>query len=270
MSCILPDPGFVTVSMDLAAGEPSCTAHFSRDVRYRYATIDGVGKAPFYDGGVLMIDDIYLMVMSVSPMGKNLMREMFDRRWEGRTFVEQWRVDPEVIKSALKKQRQFHKILALGLGYGMGAAKMCKSAFEAGYDLDLPTAKQFFRAYWNLFSGVKRLADRLAAQIEQDGYIVNPFGYRLSPPPRKAFNYYIQSSVSGIMHVFVAKLMAIAPYAHFITVIHDELVADCPVDMVDEFRQAALFATQSLNDDLGWTVNIRTGFVAGRNWLEAK
>lgn len=271
MKCILSDPEQITVSMDLAAGEPSVTAHFSQDKNYRHATIDGVGKEPYYDGSVLMVDDIYLMTMSVSPMGRDLMWDTYhNHRFPAGSFVEQWMTDADVVKAFFKKQRQFHKILCLGLGYGMQAKRCVETARTNGFVLPLPTSKEFFKAYWRLFAGVKRLSDRLARQIELDGFLINPFGYRLTPEPRLAFNYFIQSSVSGIMHVFVAKLMAIAPYASFVTVIHDELVAECPVNRLDDFRRAKEQATDSLNADLGWSVKIRTGFVAGPSWFEAK
>jgi hypothetical protein len=495
MKCILPEVGHVTVSMDLAAGEPSCTAHYSGDVNYRYATIDGIGKAPEYRDGVLLIDDIYVMVMSVSPLGREYLSHTYHNHcFPAGNFVEQWLADAEVVKSFLKKQRQFHKILCvaegtlirvrdrgwlpvelvqagaevwdgeawvttdgplrtgerpvieiegvqltpdhkilskdgwrdaeslaakagregalfysedarrfqgpragwrdvwsmvrlvgrsadcrqaplracrlwvrtcvenvrqrvrskcttrgaasgsntkaartvcaslsasiatsltttlssyyeaaqrmktsspvrpeqrldarpvydlincgpnnrfmlrngvaahncLGLGYGMQPRKMCDSAYNAGYALDLMTAKGFFNAYWQLFKGVRKLADRLARQVEIDGYLVNQFGYRMTCEPRLAFNYYIQSTVSGIMHVFVAKLQALAPYALFNTVIHDELLADVPRERLDDFRDAAKRATDSLNADLRWTVDIRTGFAIGEEWFSAK
>lgn len=195
MRCILPEVDHVAVSIDLASGEPSVTAEFSKDPRYRYATIDGVGKEPYYDGDVLMIDDIYIMTMSVSPMGRELIHDAFHNHLFGGkySFVTQWMLDPEVIKNHFKKQRQFHKILCLGIGYSMQPAGMVEAAYNNGYALDLKTAKAFYAAYWRLFAKVKKLADRLAKQIEFDGYLVNPFGYRLTPPPRKAFNYYIQS-----------------------------------------------------------------------------
>lgn len=270
LSCIVPDPGWVTVSIDLAAGEPSVTSHFTQDRNYRYACFDGVGKRPEYQNNVLMIDDIYLMTMSVSPIGRDKMREAYEKPWPGGSFADQWMADAEHVKSALKKDRQVHKILALGLSYGMGAKKMSKQMYDAGFDLSLRDAKAFFYAYWELFSGVRRFADKLTAIVEQDKAIVNPFGYRLTPDPRKAFNAFIQSSVSGIMHVFTAKLMAAAPYSRFITCIHDELLVDVPADRVEEFRRHKDQATDSLNEDLKWTVNIRTGFAVGTNWYEAK
>jgi hypothetical protein len=58
MRCWLADPGKTFVSQDVVSLEPSVTAHFSQDKRYRWATVDGIGKAPYYDGDVLMIDDV--------------------------------------------------------------------------------------------------------------------------------------------------------------------------------------------------------------------
>lgn len=271
MSCIGVDPGRTLVSIDLSAGEPTVTAHYSRDPNYCYATFDGVGAKPFYRDGTLMIDDIYLMCMSTSPIGAAMLKDLFDNaRYGDLSFADQWVTDSEVIKSSLKVMRNLHKMLALALGYGMGPKKMVKQCKDNGYELPLPVAEKFFAAYWNLFAGVRRLADRLAYQIKRDGHIVNAFGYRLTPPPHKAFNYLIQSSVSGIMHVYNAKLFALAPYAHFVTVIHDELLCDVPTDMLDQFRIDRQTACDSLNADLNWTTKVRVGFAYGTNWYEAK
>lgn len=270
MSCILPEPGYVTVSIDLSAGEPTVTAHFSQDPRYRYASFDGVGKAPYYDGSVLMISDIYLMAMSISPIGSVRMMELFHSEFGGVPFAEQWLIDADVCKAPIKKERDFHKMACLGWGYGMGPKKFVKQAYDKGYSISLKDSSGFHKAYWRLFAGVRTFADKLAKAVELRGYIVNPFGYRLTPPPHKAYNYYIQSSVSGIMHVFCAKLFTIAPYAVFRAVIHDEVVADVPEDRIEDFRRARDLATDSLNEDLGWSVAVRTGYVTGKTWYEAK
>ena len=259
------------MSIDLSAGEPTVTAHFSKDPNYRYATFEGVGKSPHYRGCVLMIDDIYMMTRSVSPISSETARKEFDLgQYDGLPFVEAWLKDPDLVKKPVKKDREFHKMLCLALGYGMGAKKMVKQSYEKGHDMDLPTATRFRTAYWDLFSGVRKFADVLAWRIKKHGYIVNPFGYRLTPPPHKAFNFFIQSSVSGIMHVFCMKLFTIAPYARFITVIHDEVLAEIPNDKVELFRQHKDMATKSLNDDLKWSTEIRTGYAPGFNWYEAK
>lgn len=117
MECLVPDDGYITVSMDLAAGEPTVTSHFSQDKNYRYACFDGVGKAPFYKDGVLMLSDIYLMTMSVSPLGREKMADAFkNARFDGRTFSEQWLIDDESIKRYFKKDRQLHKMLCIAEG----------------------------------------------------------------------------------------------------------------------------------------------------------
>lgn len=270
MGAILSRSGRTTVSIDLSAGEPTVTTHFSRDPNYRWATLDGIGKAPEYRDGVLMVDDVYLMTASVSPMHRHVIEDAFNQDWPAGTFQQQWLTDSEVIKGALKKHRQVCKILCLGLGYGMQPKKMIKQMYDQGYELSLKNAKDFYDNYWTLFKEVRSLINRLEKQVRADGYLINPFGYRMTPEPRKAFNYFIQSSVSGIMHVYTIKLMAAAPYADFITCIHDELLMEVDDDKVEQFRIDAQRATDSLNEDLNWSVNIRTGFVPGKTWYEAK
>ena len=279
MTTLVARPGHTFVSVDLSSGEPTVTTHFSQDKYYFAATFGMVGKAPYYDAqGVLMIDDIYLMGMSVSPMGKDLMREVSTRTFtakDGKTplsFAEKWLEDKEYIqKSVLAVERPFHKILILGLGYSMGPKHMVEAAYKAGYELSLADAKAFFEAYWKLFSGVKTLGKSLQARFKRLGYLVNPFGYRLVPDKDyKALNYFIQSSVSGVMNVLCAKFFAIAPYARFVTIIHDELITEVPDDKLEEVRIAMDKAVDSLNNDLKWSVNIRTGWAVGKSLYEAK
>lgn len=270
VGCIIPDQGNVIISIDLSAGEPTVTSEFSRDANYIDAIFNTQGKVPEYKNGILKISDLYLTVMSVSPVGKDKMKQAFEDKWPAGSFQDQWMQDPEVIKKALKSERNFHKMLCLGLGYGMGGKKMTKAAYEAGYELSLKDARQFHKIYWLLFNGIRSFADRLAEKMEKEGAIVNPFGYRYVCDPSKAYNYFCQSSVSGIMHVFGAKLFAQAPYAKYVTTIHDEDLIEVPENMIEQFRKDTQIATDSLNADLGWSIAIRTGFAIGRNWYEAK
>lgn len=271
MGSIVAEPGKLVISADLSAGEPSVTSHFSQDPNYYAACFGMVGQAPYYKDGVLQIDDIYLMVMSVSPIGAKLMEELFNTKFGGLSFPEQWLKDSEVIKKQIKEQRALHKILTLGLGYSMGPRKLVKSAYEKGHIIDLKTAKAFFESYWRLFHGVKKLADRLEAQFKVRGYLVNPFGYRLIPDPSyKCLNYFIQSSVSGVMNVLCAKFFAVCTEAEFLTIIHDEALFQVPVTSLPQAKELWSKCVDSLNADLNWTVKIRSGWVAGRNWYESK
>lgn len=270
MSAILFDDGKTGISIDLSAGEPSVTSHYSQDKNYRYACFDGVGKAPFYQGKTLMIDDIYLMTMSRSPVGSSIMRDAFHNTYRGVPFIDQWLDDPEVIKAILKAERKIHKMLALALGYGMGPKKMVKQCYNEGYSLAYRDAKEFYKEYWDLYKDVAKLAKKLSLAVKKRGWIQNAFGYRLVPEEHKAFNYFIQSSVSGIMHMFGYYLFKEAPYAEFITCIHDEFLVQVPDAKLEDFRRDTQRATQHLNDQLKWTVDIRTGFAEGKDWYTAK
>jgi hypothetical protein len=72
------------------------------------------------------------------------------------------------------------------------------------------------------------------------------------------------------MHVFLAKLMAAAPYCTYCLLIHDEVVMEVDDDMLEQFRIDNNRATDSLNEDLNWSVKIRTGFVPGKDLYSAK
>jgi hypothetical protein len=116
VGCIKPLPGHATVSVDFASGEPTVTSHFSRDPNYLYSTFEGVGKDPFWKNGVLMIDDIYLMTMSISPIHRRRIEEAFRDSYDGLSFVEAWRKDPDIVKKRIKKEREFTKAACLAEG----------------------------------------------------------------------------------------------------------------------------------------------------------
>lgn len=271
MSALVAPEGYAYVSCDLASGEPTCTSHFSQDKNYHDATFAMVGQAPYYKGDILKIDNLYFTVASVAPTGKDRTKELFHTTWNGKTFAEQWLEDSDVIKNADKPWYALHKVLTLGLGYMMGPRKLVATGYDAGHVVPFKIAKGFHEKYWQLFGDVWKLAKLLEAKYNRDGYLVNPFGYRLKPDkPYKALNYFIQSSVSGIMHVLCAKFFAIAPWAEFVTIIHDELIMLVKIVDLPRTREAMKQAEASLNADLKWRVNIRVGWKEGRDMYEAK
>ncbi len=274
MRAVRPTPGNVFVSVDLSAGEPTIITEFSKDPYYTAATFSMNGKAPYYDASdVLLIDDIYLMGMSVSPMGKDrMLRAFYEEKIDGMSFQEAWVKNPELIqKGLLKEERAFHKTLILGLGYSMYAPKMVESAYKAGYQLSLPDAKKFYKAYWNLFKDVKALGQRLQYQHQSKGSLTNIFGYRLVPDKKhKALNYFIQSSVSGLINALCAKYFTVCKSAKFVTVIHDEIIFEIPKDEIEECKSLFFKSLGSLNEDLGWSVKVRCGWKEGSDFYEAK
>jgi hypothetical protein len=281
-SYILPDEGCVFVSQDLSAGEPSVTAHYSRDEMYRYATLDGVGKAPYWKDGRLYIDDIYLMVAASTPIGRPEIEAAWQKDWGGQSFAEQWLADPEVVKKHLGKTRKLHKTCALALGYGMGAHKMQKQVLEQfGVELTEEQCRGIHRGYWDTFSGVRIFSSKCQDEAKKRGYIINAFGYRITfnnsgergkDTTHKAYNYLIQSSVSGMMHIYTMFLFeeAVGLGARLTCVIHDEIVCQVPEANLEAFRAAKERAVTRLNTYLNWTVPIRVGFTPGKTFFDAK
>ena len=265
MACWRADPGYSFVSQDVVSLEPSVTAHFSKDKRYRWATVDGIGKAPYYDGTILMIDDVYLMTASQLPPTAHKIREAWDQG-----LFDKWISDPESVKKALKSPRNFAKVCALGLGYGMGAKKLQRTCEEAGVVISFKEAKVVKDTYWRLFSGLKTFAEVLEWRCKNDGFIVNPFWYRITPEPHKAFNAYIQSSASGVLDLYCSILFDEAPWLSFVTIIHDEVVFQCPDDRIKDLPALTDKCTKSLNEALNWTVPIRFGTVVAKTFKDFK
>lgn len=262
MACIVADDGYVFISQDVVALEPTITAEMSQDPMYRYATMDGIGKRPYYDGTVLMIDDIYLMSASQFPPTRDRLWDIFHNHTmpTGLSFADQWLEDSEVCKDYCKKAvRNFAKVACLGIGYGMGARKFRTTAEENGSIISFKEAKATIDAYWNLFKGLKALRDTLAWVAKQKGAFENLFGYRCTPDPHKAMNSSTQSNASGVLDVYCLKLFQFCPYLDFIALVHDEVIFRCPAHLQDKFKLDSALVVESLNSDLGWSVPIRFG-----------
>jgi DNA polymerase I-like protein with 3'-5' exonuclease and polymerase domains len=121
-----------------------------------------------------------------------------------------------------------------------------------------------------LFSGVKAFADKCSRLVEEKGHICNPFGFRGTPEPHKAYNWVIQSSINTVINLMLFYLMKRAPYAKFVTCVHDELIVSLKETDKERFDTDRLLAEQDLNNHLKLSVPIRTGCVFGNNLYEAK
>lgn len=236
---------------------------------------------PFWQNGILMLDDIYLAYASSTRMGAPLVIDAWNRKWEnGRSFSEQWLTDPEPIKKSLKKTRQLHKTLALALAYGMGYnpnPTTGKSTFQeacrsSGFDLSLDECREFYESYWGLFPEIKNFADYCASLCKKNnGRMINEFGFTGITEPRKAFNWVIQSTLSSVLHEFCCLLLEEAPWAQYELCIHDELIFQVPENRVEELKKAKQRAEKRLNEEiLNWSVPVRTGWAVGFNLYDCK
>lgn len=271
MSAILSDPDKMTISSDFVSAEPTVISHYSGDKNYRYAAFDGVGKEAYYnENGILMLDDTYLMAASINPVSKVEIKEAFNTTYGGVKGFEQWAIDKEVIKDQVKPIRKFNKIAVLGTGYGMGPKKLVSNCYDAGYVINFLDSKKFNYNFWNvMFPDLGGLRDYLSKKVKREGFLVNPFGFRMQPSPHKALNYFIQSSVSGMMNIVTIDFLEKCPYVEFRTIIHDELIFDCPENRLVEAQTVLNTVIDNLNKRLNWSVDVRTGWESGKDWYAA-
>jgi hypothetical protein len=270
MSYLKPDPGYVLVSSDGCSCEPTVTAALSGDSLYTYAALTGIGQPLKYSGDILMIPDIYTMTMSVSPAGKDFLRNHIDSVGGIEKFSQMYLTDQEAAMKPLKKMRTLFKVVVLASTYGAQPKRIYKILTEAGEDVTQDQCQAIWEAFWGLFAGVAALKKRCERLVKRQGYLVNPFGYRQTPNPRDAFNALIQSSVNPIITLYENYLMEQNPDYIYVVRVHDEAIFQVPIDKVDGIKQAIFDAEERVNQDIQWPVRLRFGMAIGNNFLEAK
>lgn len=272
MKCIISRPGYTLIGSDGVSFEPTVSAHYSRDINYRLATVDMVGKSPYYQKDMLVIDDIYLMVASVFPKFAKQVRDCFNSDFNGHSFSEQWLLDKEVItKGALKNIRNMSKVCCLGISYSMGAKKLVLTGQQNGFDISEKDAKQFIKLYWETFPRLKLLGEKLAEQYALRGYLQNEFGYVLYPSaPYKCLNSIIQSTVSGLISALCQVFFSSCSDAIFMFVWHDEIIFEVPDDKLTEVKARYFECIDHINRQLGWSVPIRFNWTEGKTLYECK
>jgi hypothetical protein len=278
VGCVEVDSGFLVVRQKgkvfvsgNCAGEPTITTYYTKDKHY--SLLNGTEPfAPYWNAeGVLVISDIYLCTLSMFPKGQEVLLEAWNRNWPQGSFVDQWAHDKEVVKDYLGSPRTGFKAVALGLSYGMRPNKLRQTIRMFGWECTKEEAQKLYNNYWSFYSGLSKFIKAAGAKAKRQGYLVNEFGFRSSPEPNKAFNWFIQSSVNPIINIFTLKVTELAPWAEYIVIIHDEVVFEIPEERTAEFKKICDESEAYLNSIINWKgVTMRTGFKAGKTLYDAK
>jgi DNA polymerase I-like protein with 3'-5' exonuclease and polymerase domains len=275
MESIVARPGKVLLEQDFVSGEPTIISAYTHDEVYMFHVFTGEGKTPYYDdNGLLWVNDPYIATMSVSGLGSKELKDVFyNHSFDGLSFSEAWLKDSEIVKNhpVIKKYRKINKMLALAMGYGLGAKKLVKQVKEQ-FNLDVTEsqAKKVISGYWKMYSGVKQFAEKCGYRVQQSGALVNQFGYRITPSPHNAFNALIQSTLSGVVNWRLLLLREKCDWFLLVGVIHDSIVMEIPEDRVEEFHRISDEVDEEINQQLQWCVKVRTGRNVGKNFYEIK
>lgn len=162
-----------------------------------------------------------------------------------------------------KEMRYAAKEINFGVLYGMGTFGL---AWRAG--ISQAQAKEFIKAYFEQFAGVKAYLDRTIAQAEEQGYVETLFGRRRYLPEihasnhvaraaaeRMAVNMPVQGTAADIMKIAMINVdRAIrAKYGDRVALllqVHDELVLEAPhadAQAVAELVKAEMAAAAKLS-----------------------
>lgn len=265
------DPGHQLVGLDFTALEPHITAYLSRDKR----------MLQLYGPGA-KYNDIYLFYGSATPMYGAKFRELgYDPDNPTKEAIK-------LVKSQCGTERQVCKSLVLMFNYGGGPAKALSTLHTAGFtNLTIDDTREFHRTYWQFFSGIKLLGERLRVELRKNGgWILGIKGQPITiPKPHKYWdetqqqyvtidyskdivNRLVQSSGSiinkrFIWHINNLRLNRGVPMTPFIPDYHDASYWQVEESAVDQAKQVFVDAMTLINDDLGWDVkltgNVKTG-----------
>lgn len=128
------------------------------------------------------------------------------------------------------EERQTGKVLFLSLMYGGGIGTVMRQ-----FGVAAPQAKRMVDEFHSAWPGVRLLAAAIEQRIARRGYITTLYGRHLHPEsPHKAINALIQGCAADIMRHALIKvhngLREDCLHAHMVSVIHDEIIIDAPMD----------------------------------------
>jgi DNA polymerase I-like protein with 3'-5' exonuclease and polymerase domains len=143
------------------------------------------------------------------------------------------------------KVRDIAKTINFGLSYGMGAQGLARRV-----DVSVQEARNLMRAYFVTYTGVASWLRRTSQEALTQGYAATLAGRKRffkvdgvdtshrGAMERTAKNHPIQGTNADILKRALALLhKALPDQVHIILVVHDEIVLECPEDLLEQVKQ---------------------------------
>ena len=171
------------------------------------------------------------MVLSGDPVGLELLASGVDNHRA---------VAAETLGKALDEvtddERHSAKFVVYGLGYGRGAESIAE-----GHGLNLTWVQQFIVRFFKRFKVFHYWREALPVQVQKDHYLANPFKRRrwwYTREVTEVYNFPASSTAADMMYETVIALEDQLPRdATLRLTVHDEVVINCPKDIVKEAVQ---------------------------------
>ena len=155
LDCLVARPEHVFIEMDYNSLEPTILAETSKDATY--VKLYGDKNYP---------NDSYIELMSRVPMFKDKVKAL------GYPSLD----SISVIKKEMKKERSMIKPVQLGLGFGMGTAKLKYQLEMQGHKLSLDEVQELVDTYKHTYKGLFEYQDKLQQEVSDNGYFLNGLG----------------------------------------------------------------------------------------------
>jgi len=176
------------------------------------------------------------------------------------------------------EQRRQAKAVNFGILYGMSAFGLAKQL-----NVSRTEAKEFIEAYFRQYPTVQNFMDETLEKARIHGYVETLLGHRVyvhdinssngmqkAYAERTAINAPLQGSAADIIKVAMihlqTKLKKECPQAHLIMQVHDELIVECPKDVI-------ALVSQMMRETMESAVQLEVPLVAdiafGTSWFDA-
>ncbi len=170
------------------------------------------------------------------------------------------------------------KAVNFGIVYGI-------SAFSLAQDIGVPQseAKAYMEAYLEKYHGVREYMKSVVEKAKADGYVATLYGRRRELPELKsssynmrafgervALNMPIQGTAADIMKLAMVavhrRLAAEGLRSRLILQVHDELIAECPMD---EAERVCAILTEEMENAAQLSVPLTVDAHIGHSWAQA-
>jgi DNA polymerase I-like protein with 3'-5' exonuclease and polymerase domains len=236
------DEGHIGVHADLAAIEPTITAHYSEDPSLLKVFRDGLG-------------DIYLdLALSLFPNDKELQ--------DG--YNPNIPITAEV-KKRFERQRKIAKIIQLAVQYTGTGHTVSKNLSKAGEPTTIEQADYYVVAYWKKFEAVALFNRRLHALYAKKGFVKNIIGRIIhvpSPEYKDLPNRLIQSSghdvlVRWVLAIYEHCLIRNIDIKPVLLDCHDSTSNQCPIEQSKDLVAIYQETLQQVQSQIGLSVKLK-------------
>jgi DNA polymerase-1 len=258
-----------------ATGRLSCINPNMQNVPVRIQAAEDIMSIFFREGWKIGLADYSAMELRILAAASNdpKLIDIFDKGLDPHQIT----ADQLSKLTGEKISRDDGKSFNFGIVYGM-----TEHGFAERLGVSLTVAREYMKAYFELFKGVEDYQNRMRSQLRQYGYVETLFGRKRcirmrgsddDHALRQAINTPIQGTATDINTIAMAKLVNIYVEHGFesfpISLIHDSIMFEMHPDE-EEIRDLNMAVMTTLDLPFMKSIKLRVDWTSGDTWADAK